>query len=79
MPIVEYINYEMNNATFLVEANVEIKFAWLPKRCQLTNKWLWLRPAYRATRYWNGERAGAITEHRWFKCHDFLMWRIQNS
>lgn len=78
MPIVEYINYEMNNPTFVDSAVIELKFTWFPKRCQLTKKLLWLRPAYRATRVWTGP-GDPVYEHRWFKCHEFLLWRIQNS
>ena len=78
MPIVEYINYEMNNPTFLEEAYVKLKFTWLPKRCQLTNKLLWLRPAYCATRMWTGP-GEPVFEYRWFKCQEFLLWRIKSS
>ena len=77
MPIVEYINYEMNTPTFLDGASVELKFTWLPKKCQLTQKWLWLRPAYRAMRVWTGP-GEPVFEYRWFKCYDFLLWRIKN-
>lgn len=42
-------DYEMNNATFLHQASTGLKWAIIPQRCAVTNKWIWLEQAYCAT------------------------------
>lgn len=81
MPIPEriYVPREMNEATFLDEASVSLKWSIWPRRCSMTNKLLWFTRAYRAS---VTKRTGDITFttwHRWYEKKKFILWRIKNA
>ena len=54
----------------------ENAFAWLPHRCHLSNRWIWLQYAYVGTAC---HRCGDhfIYEHRWRHAHEHLIWLLK--
>ena len=57
----------------------QLKFAWLPQRCHITNRVIWLEYAYKGTvRFRNGD----ITfdhEHRWHDKAEHLIWKLKGN
>ena len=51
----------------------EFKFVWIPERCNLTSKWLWLTRAYRLTAIWTGP-GDPVYETRWHAKNAHIMW-----
>jgi hypothetical protein len=53
-----------------------IKFVWLPKRCALTGKLLWLTHAYKVTAMWTGP-GETIFEHKWHSKNEHILWLLK--
>ena len=54
----------------------ELKFAWLPKICNLTGKQIWFEKAYRLTRMITGPGT-PIFEYRWHDKNTHIMWLLK--
>ena len=68
---VEWIFYR--NATW-VES-----FAWLPHRCNLTKRFIWLENAYRGTQRYPINDNRFIYEHRWHSYDDHVIWLLKKE
>lgn len=68
---------EMNNATWLSNAESELKFCLLPKKCSATGKTIWLELAYRSRRRFRSGDIDYITEDRWYDKIEFLILRLK--
>jgi hypothetical protein len=53
----------------------ELKFAWLPKTCDISGKRIWLKKAYRMTRIITGP-GESIFEYRWHDKNTHIMWKL---
>ena len=53
----------------------ELKFAWLPERCNLTGRRIWLEKAYRMTRIITGP-GESIFEYRWHDKNAHIIWKL---
>ena len=56
----------------------ELKFVWIPEKCNLTGKRIWLKKAYRLTvisRYTGPEEP--IYDHRWHDKNTHIMWLLK--
>ena len=54
------------------------KFAWWPRRCNASQKWIWLERAYRGQFYRfaeDGTIEVAVTQ--WHQKLEHLMWRLK--
>lgn len=54
----------------------ELKFVWLPKKCDLTGKYIWLVKAYKLTSIWHSADS-AILEHKWHDKNTHIMWLLK--
>jgi hypothetical protein len=54
----------------------ELKFAWLPKICNLTGKQIWFEWAYRLTFMWNDPFEPAF-EYRWHDKNTHIIWKLK--
>ena len=54
-----------------------LKFAWLPKRCYITNKLIWLKLAYKGTAMYTGP-GDPIFEHHWVEKNEYLIAKLKN-
>lgn len=48
----------------------------IPRRCYISHKWLWLRPAMRGTRLVRADM-DFYTEVYWVDSHELLMYNLQ--
>lgn len=56
----------------------ELKFAFIPKKCYITGKTLWLENAYKQTAMWTGP-GEPMFEERWYEKNEFLLARIKGQ
>jgi hypothetical protein len=63
---------------FWNRARWDLKFAWWPRRCALSNKWLWLELAYRGAAVWYGPGSNAV-EVRWTDSQEYLIARLKGK
>ena len=62
---------------FYINANWELKFAFLPKRCVLTKKLIWLKYAYRGTAIWRSGDYDFVQEINWHDKDEHIMWELK--
>ena len=55
-----------------------LKFALLPKKCDLTGKTIWFKIAYKGTAVWTGPGA-PIQEDKWHGKLEHLVWQIKRG
>ena len=66
---------EMNQA-FRDRAQWTGEFAWLPHRCDITKRIIWLQWAYRGRAVWTGPGDDAV-ETRWHDRHEHLIYTLK--
>ena len=54
----------------------ELSFAWLPERCDLTGRRIWLKEAWRGTSVLTGP-GEPIIEHRWHDRDEHLVFLLK--
>jgi hypothetical protein len=54
----------------------ELKFAFLPKQCNLSGNRIWLKYAYRLNAVWNGPGT-PVVETRWHDAHRHIIWKLK--
>ena len=52
------------------------KFALWPRWCELTDRFIWLRHAFRGQAVWTGPGDNAV-EVRWHDRHEHLIWTLK--
>ena len=57
---------------FYSRAFWKLKFAWLPKRCDASNKLIWFETAYLGTMMITGPGT-PVFEYRWLTKQDFIV------
>lgn len=55
----------------------DLEFLFLPRRCCLTDKLLWLTKAYKQTAIWTGP-GDNLFEYRYYNKKDFLVARLKD-
>ena len=66
------------DVVFYKLASWNLSFAWLPKRCDKSNKRIWLRRAYKGTAMYTGPGT-PVFEHKWIDHKMFLLYRIKGE
>lgn len=66
---------EMNQA-FHARAQWTMEFAWLPHRCDITQRIIWLQLAYCGRARWTGPGDDAV-ETRWHERHEHLIYALK--
>ena len=56
----------------------ELKFAWWPRRCYLTNKLVWLKFGYKMTRMITGP-GEPIYQTRWHDKDEHIIWQLKRE
>ena len=62
--------------SFYGKARWELKFLLWPRRCELSNRWLWLCNAYKGTAGWSGTGEPAY-EYRYHSTVEHLLWKLK--
>ena len=57
-------------------SNWQLKFAWLPHRCSLSNQFIWLKLAWRGT-WRHGSGDTAITAIEWHSAAEHMIWLLK--
>lgn len=55
-----------------------LKFCWVPKRCWISNNWIWLTKAYKGTAMWYGP-GDPVFEYHWVNKDQYLMAKIKGT
>lgn len=58
--------------------DTKLKFVFLPKRCQVSGKHLWLEYAYRKTSTYTGP-GDPVVEHRWYDKHEYVIEKLKGG
>jgi len=74
MPLDEFISFA-DDYFYKRCLGANLKFAWLPKRCVLTGKLIWLTYGYRITAMWSGP-GESIFEHKWHDKNAHIIWKL---
>lgn len=69
---------QFNAAYMRARRDVEWKlaFAWLPHRCEITGRRIWLENAYCGTTMWTGPDI-PIIGNQWHDRHEHLIWTLK--
>ena len=54
------------------------RFAWLPKRCNITGRRLWLKKAMMGVAMWTGP-GDPVFEFRWHDAKEHIFWRLKHG
>ena len=63
---------------FYSRAEWETHFSLWPRRCELSNKLLWLKQAVKGTAVWHGPGEPAV-ECRWHDAKEHLVWKLKGN
>jgi hypothetical protein len=56
----------------------ELTFAWMPHRCSLTNKLIWLVFAYQGMSILTGP-GDSIIDYQWHDKNEHLIWKLKGN
>jgi hypothetical protein len=77
MPFLDSIGYTASEVFYRnAYLGAELKFAWLPKKCILTRKRIWLKNAYRLTAMWTGP-GPLVYETKWHDKNAHIIWLLK--
>lgn len=62
---------------FYSRAEWKRKFLLIPRKCRITNKWLWLQTAMEGVAIWTGPGDPAI-EYGYHDADEHIIWLIKN-
>ena len=63
---------------FWNRARWDLKFAWRPRQCEFSGKWIWFKLAYRGTAVYTGP-GQAVYEYRWATTKEYLVARLKGK
>ena len=80
MPILMqiYMPTDYDDRRFLRRATTSLRWCLWPRRCQVSRKWMWLTPAYRAMYVITGPGDPAIW-YRWYSTTEFLILQLKHG
>ena len=68
---------EKNIFIWLKNAEVKLKFCFLPKKCFNTDKLLWFKYAYRTRNTYRVENDILLHDDRWYSTNEFIIMRLK--
>lgn len=77
MPLDSRMSERFSRMYFYHRAGWCERFVWLPRRCELSGRIIWLRRAYRGTVLWHGPGTPTI-ETVWHDRSEHLVWILKN-
>jgi hypothetical protein len=63
---------------FYNRATWQLKFILWPKRCDISNKLLWLTHAYQGTATWFGPGT-PVHEYKWHSTQEHIIWKLKGN
>lgn len=67
---------ESDYQAFYRRAVWQLKFVWWPRRCNLSQRWIWLCWAYQGTAIWTGP-GDPVYEFRYHTPTEHLIWQLK--
>ena len=64
--------------SFYIRAKWRLKFAWMPHRCVISGKVIWLQDGYIGEARWMGPGEDVV-EYNWHTKEEHLIWRLKNG
>lgn len=77
MPMDTLMNYDPLGS-FKHKAIWYVKFAWLPHRCCISGKRIWLKKAYKGTAMWTGP-GDPVFQHEWVLKEQYLFAKLRGQ
>lgn len=74
----EWMLDQIRRSDFLGRARWNLKFCWLPHKCDFSGRMLWLKKAYRGVALWIGP-GEPVVECRWVESQEYLMYKIKGG
>lgn len=71
------LDSNFGNNLFYSQVKWKLAFAFLPHRCQLSGKFIWLKLAYHGTAAYRAGDFDAVYEHRWHDSTEHLIWALK--
>lgn len=67
-----------SNKYFYLNRNLstELKFAWLPRKCNISGKNIWLQYGYKLTAIWTGP-GDSVSETKWHDKNEHIIWSLK--
>jgi len=77
MPL-DSLGYDRDNDFYRnLFLTAKLKFAWLPKKCNISGKSIWLEYGYELTAIWRNADRDSIYEERWHDKHEHIIWKLK--
>lgn len=73
-----YDNGVIDYDSFYDRCSWQLSFSWLPRRCSISNKLIWLKYAYRGIRVITGP-GEAIVDVRWHDGVEHMLWQLKRG
>jgi hypothetical protein len=74
MPLDHVQSYDPFYSRMMI--GVELTFAWLPKKCHISGKRIWLKYGYRLTRMISGP-GDTLFLYRWHDKNEHIIWKLK--
>lgn len=58
-------------------AGWQLRFALLPRTCNISGRRIWLEYAYRGTAFYRVEDAIIVKEHKWHDKIEHIIWKLK--
>lgn len=72
-------DYRMYSRRSFVNRAIWYKeFVWWPRRCWISNRWIWLTQAYQGVAIWTGPGT-PMFEYHWVDRDQYLMEKIKGT
>lgn len=76
--------YNENNWMFYSNCKWKLKFAWFPKRCDISNRLIWLETGYKGVFTWKqlvdmGMNKITLSETRWITKTEFIIGKLKGT
>jgi hypothetical protein len=73
-----YRSMYRSETAFIDRALWYVKFAWIPRRCWISNRIIWLEKAYHGTAMWTGP-GEPVFEYHWVNKDEYLVAKIKGT
>lgn len=70
---------EMNQSTWIDSGHTELVYCIWPRKCSLTNKWMYFQRAYCVTVASRYDDNNFLYEYRWYDPEEFIFFRLRNG
>ena len=70
--------WQRMDQAFRKRARWDLKFAWRPRQCEFSGKWIWFKLAYCGTAVYTGPGL-PVYEYRWATREEYIIARLKGK